>query len=103
MLSWTVLTPCYEEDVLYPLHSGRVAQALGCKTTTSLQDAMAAATPAPAGGSAPAPSTNGLTDLLTEVRARRTCRLCTLVRKQAHDADTCVAASSRGARRRRTA
>ena len=29
MLSWSVLTPCYEEDVLYPIHAETAAQALG--------------------------------------------------------------------------
>lgn len=29
MGSWTVLTPCYEEDVLYPLDSKKAAEAMG--------------------------------------------------------------------------
>src|SRR4051812_30048443 len=29
MLSWTVLTPCYEEDVLYPLDARSTAAELG--------------------------------------------------------------------------
>jgi hypothetical protein len=29
MMSWSVLTPCYQEDVLYPVHAEAAAQALG--------------------------------------------------------------------------
>lgn len=35
MLSWSVLTPVYEEDVLYPLEARHVAVQLGLPTTNA--------------------------------------------------------------------
>lgn len=35
MLSWNVLTPMYEEDVLYPLDAAHLAQQLGCDASSA--------------------------------------------------------------------
>ncbi|KAJ9527498.1 hypothetical protein QJQ45_025772 [Haematococcus lacustris] len=62
MLSWTVLTPCYEEDVLYPLSMSHAASQTGCPDPS----APTAGGPGPHALAGARPAAAGMSDLLTE-------------------------------------
>ncbi|GFH10041.1 1,3-beta-glucan synthase component FKS1 [Haematococcus lacustris] len=62
MLSWTVLTPCYEEDVLYPLSMSHAASQTGCLDPS----APTAGGPGPHALAGARPTAAGMSDLLTE-------------------------------------